>query len=766
MYDIRQFKPALYVLLLVGMVGFSLAAESAGVWVLGTAGILLNGWLVATGRFIPMPRLLANVVTIGATLFIAREALGPNVTAVMVIGKFLVLLQLIKLWEQRANRDYAQLLILSLLLMVAASINTASLLFGVLLVLYLFLSLYCCLLFHLKVESDSARAAFAVPEDKLSPTTLRQDQTYLSRSMRRLTIFVSFIAIAMAVVVFVLFPRGAGAGMFGPLQFRPSQALTGFSDSVSFQQLAKITQSTEEVARVSLIKNGRPVQGTETLLLRGVTLDVYNVRPSTYGGPWEWTRGGISRGDEQGFVVDRGQSIALPTTAAPAPSGDRYVQHVTLRPTGTRTLFAIAGAIGFTPRRDIKLRFNSVDGVLQTEETMTHPVEYDVISTNVLPAPLALNPFQEAARRARKRWMNHPRIYDYTRRADVSGTSPEGGPLSEQRPREQYVHELDLEIAENIESHLKREFTYTLDLTDAAKLRRDDDPMEKFLYELKRGHCEYFAGAMALMCQSLGMQARVVNGFKCDEYNDLGGYYIVRQSHAHSWVEVRTADGWRTFDPTSAREDARSGGGWWESVKHFFDYMEYTYANSVIAYDNDHRENLIANVETQMTNTSYAGSEWVRRMREWFELNVYQLSSTAIGGMMALMILGMVGFVAWYLWERWMLRRRAARIGLESLPPSDQIRLVRQLGFYDELMRLLARHHITRPKHLTPLEFSQTLLYLPSQAYDTILRLTEVFYRVRYGDAELSHGMQRRLGAVIGRLEQSMGPPPSKSRSG
>jgi hypothetical protein len=289
--------------------------------------------------------------------------------------------------------------------------------------------------------------------------------------------------------------------------------------------------------------------------------------------------------------------------------------------------------------------------------------------------------------------------------------------------------------------------------------------MEKFLYELKRGHCEYFAGAMALMCQSLGMQARVVNGFKCDEYNDLGGYYIVRQSHAHSWVEVRTADGWRTFDPTSAREDPRSGGGWWESVKHFFDYMEYTYANSVIAYDNDHRENLIANVETQMTNTSYAGSEWVRRMREWFELNVYQLSSTAIGGMMALMILGMVGFVAWYLWERWMLRRRAARIGLESLPPSDQIRLVRQLGFYDELMRLLARHHITRPKHLTPLEFSQTLLYLPSQAYDTILRLTAVFYRVRYGDAQLSYGMQRRLGTVIGRLEQSMGPPLSKSRS-
>src|SRR5688572_814886 len=253
MYNINQFKPALYVLLLVGVIGFALAAESPGIWVLGTGGILLNAWLVKTGRFVPMPRLLANIITIGSMLFIAREAFLPNVTPVMVIGKFLVLLQLIKLWEQRANRDYAQLLVLSLLLMVAASINTSSLLFGVLLVVYLFLSLYCCLLFHLKVETDSARAAFAVPEDRMSPGTLRQDERYLTRSMRRLTLFVSAVAVVTAVVVFVLFPRGAGAGMFGPMPFRPSQTLTGFSESVSFQQLAKITQSNEEVAHVRVI---------------------------------------------------------------------------------------------------------------------------------------------------------------------------------------------------------------------------------------------------------------------------------------------------------------------------------------------------------------------------------------------------------------------------------------------------------------------------------------------------------------------------------
>src|SRR4030095_11475860 len=105
---------------------------------------------------------------------------------ILVIGQFLVLLQLVKLYEQRANRDFAQLIVLSLLLMVAAAINTASLLFGLWCIAYLFLSLYCCLLFHLKVESEQARKAIMVMEHEPNPATLRQDQRYLSRSRRRL----------------------------------------------------------------------------------------------------------------------------------------------------------------------------------------------------------------------------------------------------------------------------------------------------------------------------------------------------------------------------------------------------------------------------------------------------------------------------------------------------------------------------------------------------------------------------------------------------
>src|SRR3954454_5199276 len=107
MYDIRQFRPALYALILLGMTGFALAAEWPGLWVLSVGAVLINAWLVRTGRFTPMPRVLASVVTIIAFLYIANLVFQSATTPILIIGQFLVLLQLVKLFEQRANRDYA-----------------------------------------------------------------------------------------------------------------------------------------------------------------------------------------------------------------------------------------------------------------------------------------------------------------------------------------------------------------------------------------------------------------------------------------------------------------------------------------------------------------------------------------------------------------------------------------------------------------------------------------------------------------------------------
>ena len=77
------------------------------------------------------------------------------------------------------------------------------------------------------------------------------------------------------------------------------------------------------------------------------------------------------------------------------------------------------------------------------------------------------------------------------------------------------------------------------------------DPLAYFLFERKKGHCEYFASSMAVMLRTLGIPSRVVTGFQSGVYNPMTGWQVIRASDAHSWVEAWIdGRGWTTFDPT------------------------------------------------------------------------------------------------------------------------------------------------------------------------------------------------------------------------
>jgi transglutaminase-like putative cysteine protease len=771
MYDIKQFLPALYFVLVLGLTAFALAVESPGLWVLGGSAMAVHGWLLKTKRFRPLPRMVANAITLVA-LLVTFQAIRSATTPIITIGQFLVFLQLVKLYELRANRDFAQLLILSLLLMVAGAISTPSLAFGVLLVIYLFVSLYVCLLFHLKVENDHALAAQTLAADRLGEATLRQDQRYLPRSMRKLAGLVSVVGIVAAVVVFLFFPRGSGAGMFGQLQIqRP--AMTGFSEQVSFNSITNITQSNDIVAHVQVWKNGVMIEGTEPLLLRGRTLDRYT--PSAQ----KWTRA-----DPMGWDVDAsaGNESEL-YHATQDDAADEYRQRISLRPTGTHTLFALPGPHRFTPSRTIgKVIFSANDETLYTAEQQSQRFDYEVVSRNASFIPRTLRAVSDAIRiRRGDRGLRNPpapaepippRIAEYARRPDVSGTDSSGHPLAASRPQGDSVTILDGTIASNIQSHLRSAFRYTLDLTSEKK-DESRDPNEQFLYDWKKGHCEYFASSMVLMCQSLGLQARMVTGFKVspEDYDGTyGKYYIVRQSHAHAWVEVKTPTGWTAFDPTSGNEDgvvhARDT---WRSVKNFFNWLEFKWAEKVVAYDGERRDNLIQDLDRSVVNaalnTNVNPNKWQGRLRDgwagWMSRITQSLndgtglmfSARLVIAIIVLLVAGVMYGAFTLLRQRYRMRRRAARIGLDNLPASEAMRLAKQLGFYERLTTLLERRRIVRPRHMTPAEFTDGLSFLPNEAYDTIRRLTQVFYSIRYGGERLGREQRESLEATVNGLE-------------
>ncbi len=86
--------------------------------------------------------------------------------------------------------------------------------------------------------------------------------------------------------------------------------------------------------------------------------------------------------------------------------------------------------------------------------------------------------------------------------------------------------------------------------------------VDDFLFTSKKGFCEHYAGSFVFLMRAAGIPARVVTGYQGGEYNDLGGYYVLRQYDAHAWAEVWLRDrGWMRIDPTASISPARIENG-------------------------------------------------------------------------------------------------------------------------------------------------------------------------------------------------------------
>jgi transglutaminase-like putative cysteine protease len=101
-----------------------------------------------------------------------------------------------------------------------------------------------------------------------------------------------------------------------------------------------------------------------------------------------------------------------------------------------------------------------------------------------------------------------------------------------------------------IESYL-RTYSYTLDLPSPPLNR---DVADYFLFDLKRGYCDYFATAMVVLARASGLPARMVVGYAAGTYDPMNAEYIVSQADAHSWPEIYFDQyGWIEIEPTSGR---------------------------------------------------------------------------------------------------------------------------------------------------------------------------------------------------------------------
>lgn len=117
------------------------------------------------------------------------------------------------------------------------------------------------------------------------------------------------------------------------------------------------------------------------------------------------------------------------------------------------------------------------------------------------------------------------------------------------------------------------------------------DPLDQFLFEKKRGYCEFFASAYIALARLAGIPARLVGGYYGGEYNPVGGYYLVSEDTAHVWVEVLTADNrWQRVDPSQWAVNATSA---FESrsadrlsvLQQVVDSLNYRWVQTVVLFD-------------------------------------------------------------------------------------------------------------------------------------------------------------------------------------
>jgi transglutaminase-like putative cysteine protease len=107
------------------------------------------------------------------------------------------------------------------------------------------------------------------------------------------------------------------------------------------------------------------------------------------------------------------------------------------------------------------------------------------------------------------------------------------------------------ERARAIEQYL-RKYPYSLDVPRPPS---NHDFVDFFLFDLRKGYCDYFSSAMVVLARLSGIPARLAVGYTSGTYNLNSRLYQVSQADAHSWVEVYfTSVGWVPFEPTPSQQ--------------------------------------------------------------------------------------------------------------------------------------------------------------------------------------------------------------------
>lgn len=758
-------------------------------WMAVVVSLAVNDF---SGRF----RLSRNVACfLGIVVLVV---LAPNSfrydgeARLLALVDLLTYLQVIFLFQQKDERVYWWQAVMSLLQVVVAAGLNQGVAFGAILVVYMLVGMVGLTLLILYSEwcrhgktTDTPRWPLATIETDFTSMPAGSNRSGLVRELFARLGVLGVGTLALAMVIFFTVPRLGRPAWRG--MARSIRQVVGFNDKISLGEMGEILESREEVMRVKLRELysdsfGPLCSVLDELYIRGAVVTRYEHN--------QWSC------EPDAALL----AASLATRETPVASDAAKTQHViaqtiAVEPLDHDDLFYVWPLV--TPVRSEKVAYDPVTERLSRGfQFRGQPFEFSLKTTALVDGkqavlvpsdrPVDVEPLLQSPRLPRvaalaNRWVKESRL----------------------------PPKLHYDIARLLERKLSSsgEFQYTL---QGPERDPSIDAVEDFVSNNPRGHCEYFATALALMLRSQGIPSRVVLGYRCDEWNDVGEYYQVRQLHAHAWVEaylgpeqtaeseVRRAEsrqgklptlrsplsaghplggsslpygGWLRLDGTppgdvgTAAAD-RSTWGQWQSRFH---RLQSAWNNYVVEMDRDRQHKalyapLAGAIRTAIRNLR--DPQWWRNLGSSLGAALGAIARHGIIGWLLGIGLALVAVLALAaaVWGMWRLTRRIWR-RLLGRGPAARFRARSPVEFYHRFETLLARHGLVRGAGQTPREFArvagQSLAQQSGRGELASLsaELVEAFYCVRFGGRPLDnsgvqaveHALEQLVGAISNR---------------
>jgi transglutaminase-like putative cysteine protease len=612
---------------------------------------------------------------------------------------FLFFLAAIKILTVSTRRDRFFVAFISFAELVAGAVLSVNLNFFAFLACYLFFAIAA-------LTSGEIRRSM-----RRSGIKARCGQRGFHPRLAALTTAIAVGILFLTTGLFFLLPRTADAALS---RFIPRRIFVpGFSNHVVLGQTGKLLLNARPVMHVS---SPRPDK-LSGVKWRGDALTLFDGRQWTNPRP-NWAPIG---------VYERQGDLNTPEQRPPG----RYVSYeVRLDIDGAQALF-MAGAPQVVSM-NYEYLLSSETGGYRLPERIPEGFGYTVYSLLEEPPEVSPPTFETSVLSSDSRARNlelprlDPRIPSLARSITAGATT-------------------DVARARAIERHLRSDYTYSLEMP----LREPADPLADFLFTRRRGYCEYFASSMAVMLRSIGIPARLATGFQNGIYNGLTGFWVVRASDAHAWVEAwMPGRGWTTFDPTPADPNGRAFG-LMSKLDLYFDAAGAFWQEWVVGYDPHQQKTLAGRLQSSagLLGFRWFGAAWASATAEISALAPW-LNRDAVNrnAVWAIAILA-AALLCWFAgpWALLVVRTRlrVARARRGDASAQDATLL------YRRMLRLARRRGYQKPPWFTPAKFASSL---PPDAFGgAVGEFTAAYNALRFG--RRSEGA--RLTALLERMERS-----------